>query len=243
MMTRIRFELLLCAGGVGAVLAAQAQTPFYAVSQDDFYQTVTNAVALERPLLDNAVRKIGSGTLALENPRMTRAELDVLEGGVAVSLTNAFAPPALPGALQQKVSFWVDANTNVVEAGGKVVRWHDVREASVDGPYAYMMATNAEVARQPTCVSDATLGGKKYLDFGYWGHQDTNVNSRWLFWAGTNGLEKTLDLRSVFIVFGSHNGNATGGGIMLIQNSTILSPAPSAPFAGGGGGLWISSPT
>jgi len=241
-MTRLRFTLLLCGVVVGAVLGTQAQTPFYAVSQDEFYQTVTNAAVLERPLIDNALRKTGSGTLALQNPRMTRAVLDVREGGVAVSLTNAFAPPPLPGALQQKVSFWVDANTNVVEEGGKVVRWHDVREASTDGPFAYMMATNAEVARQPTCVSDAALGGKKYLDFGVWGAQDTNPNSRWLFWAGTNGLEKTLELRSVFIVFGSHNGNTAGGGIMLIQNSTILSPAPTAPFAGGSSSLWINSP-
>ena len=240
-MTRLRFTLLLCGVVVGAVLGTQAQTPFYAVSQDEFYQTVTNAAVLERPLIDNALRKTGSGTLALQNPRMTRAVLDVREGGVAVSLTNAFALPTLPAALQQKVSFWVDANTNVVEAGGKVVRWHDVREASLDGPLQYMVATNAEVARQPTCVSDAALGGKKYLDFGYWGHQDTNVNSRWLFWAGTNGLERTLDLRSVFIVFGSHNGNTAGGGIMLIQNSTIL-PAPTAPFAGGSSSLWINSP-
>jgi hypothetical protein len=222
-------------------VTARAQMPFYTVSQDDFYQAVTNADTYERPLIDNTLRKTGSGTLTLQNPRMTRAVLEVLEGGVAVSLTNAFVPPALPDALRQKASFWVDANTNVVEEGGKVVRWHDVREASVDGPYSYMMATNAEVARQPTCVSDAALGGKKYLDFGVWGVQDTNPNSRWLFWAGTNGLEKTLELRSVFIVFGSHNGNSGGGGIMLIQNATILSPAPSAPFAGGSGGLWINS--
>lgn len=232
---------LMWALAVCRVLTVQAQTPFYAVSQDDFYQTVTNAAVLERPLIDNALRKTGAGTLALQNPRMTRAALEVLEGGVAVSLTDALTPPALPAALQQQVSFWVDANTNVVEADGKVVRWHDVREASVDAEvYQYMMATNDVVERQPTCVSDAGLGGKKYLDFGYWGHQDTNVNSRWLFWAGTNGLEKTLELRSVFIVFGSHNGNTSGGGIMLIQNSTIL-PAPTAPWAGGSGGLWINS--
>lgn len=226
----------------GLAAAAAAQTPFVAVSQDDFYQAVTNGAAYERPVIDNALRKTGAGTLTLRNPRMPRAALQVVQGGVEVSLTNAFVPPALPDALQQKVSFWVDANTNVVADGdGKVSRWHDVREASVDAqPYRYMMATNAEVARQPAWISDASLGGKRYLDFGYWGHQDTNVNSRWLFWAGTNGLEKTLDLRSVFIVFGSHNGNTTGGGIMLIQNSAILA-APTAPFAGGNLALWINS--
>lgn len=236
-----RSILFLCGMTVCMVLTARAQTPFYTVSQDDFYQTVTNADTYERPIIDNVLRKTGAGTLTLQNPRMTRAELDVLQGGVAISLTNTFVPPGLPVALQQKAAFWVDANTNVVADGsGLVSRWHDVREASVDGPYSYMMATNTEAARQPMVVSDAGLGGKKYLDFGYWGHQDTNVNSRWLFWAGTNGVEKTLDLRSVFIVFGSHNGNAsTGGGITLIQNSTILA-APSAPFAGGGASLWLS---
>jgi len=241
-MTRSHFTRLLCGGVVSAVLSAHAQAPFYTVSQDDFYQTVTNAAVLDRPIIDNVLRKTGTGTLTLRNPRMTRAELEVLEGGVAVSLTNTFVPPPLPAALQQKVSFWVDANTNVVEADGKVVRWHDVREVAVGGPYQYMFATNAEVARQPTCVSDATLGGKKYLDFGYWGHQDTNVNSRWLFWAGTNGLEKTLDLRAAFIVFGSHNGyTGVGGGICLIQNSSSLA-TPSAPWAGDPERLWASTP-
>ena len=237
----VRSIMLAGLASAGLAAAAAAQTPFVAVSQDDFYQAVTNGAAFERPVIDNALRKTGAGTLTLRNPRMPRAALHVVQGGVEVSLTNAFVPPALPAALQQKVSFWVDANTNVVADGdGKVSRWHDVREASVDGPYAYLMATNAEVARQPAWISDASLGGKRYLDFGYWGHQDTNVNSRWLFWAGTNGLEKTLDLRSVFIVFGSHNGNTTGGGIMLIQNSTILA-APTAPFAGGSSALWINS--
>ena len=239
---KTRMIPLMSALAVCRMLTAQAQVPFYAVSQDDFYQTATNAVTLERPLIDNVLRKTGAGTLTLQNPRMTRAALDVLEGGVAVALTDALTPPPLPEALRQKVSFWVDANTNVVEADGKVVRWHDVREASVDAEvYQYMMATNDVVERQPTCVSDATLGGKKYLDFGVWGAQDTNPNSRWLLWAGTNGAERTLDLRAAFSVFGSHNGNSSGGGIMLIQNSTILSPAPTAPWAGGSSALWINS--
>lgn len=238
----VRSILFLCGMTVCMAVTTWAQMPFYTVSQDDFYQSATNADTYERPLIDNTLRKTGAGTLTLQNPRMTRAALEILEGGVAVSMTNTFVPPGLPVALQQKAAFWVDANTNVVaDGGGLVSRWHDVREASVDGPYSYMMATNAEVERQPTVVADAGLGGKKYLDFGYWGHQDTNVNSRWLFWAGTNGVEKTLELRSVFIVFGSHNGNSTGGGIMLIQNSTIL-PVPSAPFAGGSSSLWINSP-
>jgi len=234
--------LVVCLMVIGVASRAQSQTPFYVVSQDDFYQEVTNAAALERPLIDNSLRKTGAGILTLQNPRMIRADLNVLQGGVAVSLTNTFTAPALPLALQQKAAFWVDANTNVVADGGGVVsRWHDVREASVDGPYSYMMATNAEVARQPTVVSDAGLGGKKYLDFGTWGDVNTNVNSRWLFWADANGLSKTLLLRSVFIVFGSHNGyTSAGGGIMLIQNSTIL-PEPTAPFAGGSDRLWIDS--
>jgi hypothetical protein len=237
-----RSILFLCGMTACAAVTALSQTPFYTVSQDDFYQSVTNTEIYGRPLIDNALRKSGAGTLTLQNPRMTRAELAVLEGGVAITMDDAFTPPALPAPLQQKASFWVDANTNVVaDGGGLVSRWHDVREASVDGPYSYMMATNAEVERQPTVVADAGLGGKKYLDFGFWGHQDTNVNSRWLFWAGTNGLEKTLELRSVFIVFGSHNGNTAGGGIMLIQNSVIYA-APSAPFAGGSSSLWINSP-
>ncbi len=226
------FVWAMCAAGV------RAQTPLVAVSQDDFYQTITNAAVYERPILDNVIRKTGADTLTLLNPRMTRAQVEVLAGGLAVSLTNAFIPPALPAALQQKVTFWVDANTNVVaDGGGLVSRWHDAREASINGPYRYMMATNAEVERQPALVSDAGLGDKKYLDFGKWGPQDTNVLSRWLFWAGSNGVAKALDLRSAFIVFGSHNGNGAGGGITLIQNTVILA-SPGAPWAGLSDRLW-----
>ncbi len=236
----LRSTLCVCVLAVCAAAGARAQTPFYAVSQDDFYQTVTNAVVYERPIIDNAIRKTGAGTLTLQNPRMTRAALEVLQGGVAISLTNAFVPPGLPAALQQKAAFWVDANTNVVADGdGRVSRWHDVREASVSGPYLYMMATNTEVARQPFLVTDAGLGGKRYLDFGTWGAQDTNTNSMWLFWTDTNGVAKTLDLRSAFIVFGSHNG-ALGGSICLIQNTVNLA-VPSAPFAGAQTLLWASS--
>lgn len=241
-MTRLRRGAFSVIGSIMAALAAAAQTAFYTVSQDDFYQTVTNPGTYARPLLDNAWRKAGAGTVTLQNPRMTRAELDVLGGGVAITLDDAFTPPELPAALQQKVTFWVDANTNAVaDGGGLVSRWHDVREASVDGPYHYMFATNAEVARQPALVADAGLGGKKVLDFGYWGDQDTNVNSRWLVWAGTNGVSKTLDLRSAFIVFGSHNGNTgMGGGICLIQNTSSLA-APAAPWAGAQDRLWAST--
>lgn len=60
------------------VCMARAQTPFYTVSQDDFYHVVTNADTYERPIIDNVLRKTGAGTLTLRNPRMTRAELDVL---------------------------------------------------------------------------------------------------------------------------------------------------------------------
>lgn len=225
---------------VCTAMSVQAQTPFYTVSQDDFYQAVTNAAVYERPVIDNAIRKSGAGTLTLLNPRMTRAQVEVLQGGVSVQVMDGFTAPALPAALQQKVSFWVDANTNVVADGdGNVSRWHDAREASVEGPYLYMMATNTEVARQPLLVSDAGLGGKKYLDFGIWGPQDTNVNSRWLFWVDANKVGKTLDLRAAFIVFGSHNG-ASGGSICLIQNSASLA-VPSAPFAGAPDRLWGSS--
>jgi hypothetical protein len=238
----LRSIMMACLILMGVVCSVQSQTPSYVVSQDDFYQTVTNAVAFDRPVLENTLRKTGAGILTLQNPRMPRAAMEVVEGGVEISLTNIFVNPQLPAALQSKAAFWVDANTNVVADGGGVVsRWHDVRESLVDGPYSYMMATNAEVARQPTVVSDAGLGGKKYLDFGYWGDQTTNVNSRWLFWADANGVSKTLLLRSVFIVFGSHNGyTSAGGGIMLIQNSTSLA-APTAPFAGGSDRLWIDS--
>ena len=81
---KTRMIPLMSALAVCRMLTAQAQVPFYAVSQDDFYQTATNAVTLERPLIDNVLRKTGAGTLTLQNPRMTRAALDVLEGGVAV---------------------------------------------------------------------------------------------------------------------------------------------------------------
>jgi acetyl esterase/lipase len=215
------------------------------VGQDDFYQEVraTNDVLFVRPLLNNAIRKTGSGAVTFQNPRVTRDGIDVLEGCLTVSFSDTFAPPALSGALRQKIAFWVDANTNVVADGdGRVSRWHDVRETSVNGPWQYMVATNGETARQPLLASDSSLGGKRYLDFGKWGAQDTNTNSMWLFWANTNGVSRTLDLRAAFIVFGSHNGNGGGGGITLLQNSASLSPAPTAPFAGAGDRLWLNNP-
>jgi len=187
------------------------------VGQDDFYEeiSVTEDTLLTRPLIDNQARKTGAGTATLVNPRMPRSSLRIDEGGVRVFASDTFAAPDLPDALQQKAAFWVDANTNVVADGSGVVsRWHDVREASVSGPYSYMMATNTDVARQPTVVSDAGLDGKNYIDFGKW-----NVNGKWLAWMNSAGVSTTLSLRSVFIVFGSHNGNSAGGGITLIQSS------------------------
>ena len=171
----------------------------------------------------------------MQSPRMPYASMQIVAGGVVISETNAFVNPELPSALQSKAAFWVDANTNVVADGGGVVsRWHDVREASVDGPYSYMMATNAESGRQPTVVSDATLGGQNYLDFGSW-----YGSGKWLFWADSDGALKTLSLRCVFIVFGSHNGNSTSGGaITLIQNAATLAAPPLAPFAAKDDRLW-----
>ena len=223
---------------LGCVLMAEGQD-FSIITQDDFYQEITNSAVLNRPVWENAVQKNGDGVLTLQNPRMPNSSLEILDGSVVVSETNTFVAPELPVALQTRAAFWVDANTNVVADGGGVVsRWHDVREASVDGPYSYMMATNSEtspVLRQPTVVSDASLGGKKYLDFGSWGTD----NSRWLFWADSDGALKTLNLRSVFIVFGSHNGNTSkGGSITLIQNTANLAAPPLAPFAPKDDRLW-----
>jgi hypothetical protein len=222
--------------------AASAQTPFFAHAQNDLLTTVTEA-DLERPLIEGALRKTGDGLLVLRNPRMPRAQLDILGGTVQVSFTNAFAPPALPAALQQKVAFWVDANTNVVTDGdGNAERWHDVREPSVSGPdFQYMMATNDVALRRPALTADPALGGKKYLDFGKWGGtQTSNDNARFLFMTTSNGLLRTaFALRTVFIVFGSHNGDSRGGGICLIQNTANLSPAPTAPWAAQSTQLWI----
>ena len=206
------------------------------VGQDDFYEELifSEDSLLARPVIDNQVRKTGSGTVTLVNPRMSRSKMNVVEGDVRILASDTFAAPDLSVELQAKAAFWVDANTNVVADGsGLVSRWHDVREASVEGPYSYMMATNAETGRQPSVVSDAGLDGQNYLDFDSWGG-----NGKWLFWANSDGDLTTLQLRSVFIVFGSHNGNGSGGGMTLIQNSTILDPAPSAPFAGDITRLW-----
>ncbi len=243
-MTEIRLVAFSAVGSIMTVLAASAQTAFYAASQDDFYQTVTNADIYARPLLDNTVRKTGAGDLSLQNPRMPRGGLDVRAGSVTVSFTNAWVPPELPVGIQQKVSFWVDANTNVVTDGeGNVERWHDVREPSVTGPdFLYMMATNDVASRRPARVSDPGLGGKNYLDFGKWGGTlYSNDNARFLFMTTSNAvLRNSFYLRTVFIVFGSHNGNGLGGGISLIQNNVSLSPE-SAPWAGQTTQLWIGN--
>ncbi|MDD4101224.1 MAG: alpha/beta hydrolase fold domain-containing protein, partial [Kiritimatiellae bacterium] len=193
-----------------------------AVGRDDFYTEVevTNEVAVARPLIAQDTRKLGSGRLKLINPRVNLGEMEIINGSVEVQMSDTFAQPELPAALRSKAAFWVDANTNVVaDENGKVVRWHDVREQSVSGPaYTYMMATNDVAERQPTVEVDAGLGNKKYLDFGVWGHQDTNENSRWLFWASPNGLVQELTVRAVFVVFGTHNSSG-GGCCTLIQHT------------------------
>ncbi len=153
---KMRSLLLMALILAGTAAAVRAQTPFFAVSQDDFYPVITNAADLERPLIDGILRKTDDSVLTLRNPRIPRGEFNVQAGSINLSFTNAFSAPALPDALRQKASFWVDANTNVVTDGsGKVERWHDVREPSVTGPvFQYMMATNDVAFRRPAVVAD-----------------------------------------------------------------------------------------
>jgi hypothetical protein len=81
---------------------------------------------------------------------MSRAGIDVINGDLAVTVSDTFAAPLLPEGLKQKAAFWVDAATHVIaDSEGRVSRWHDVRETLTQGPWRYMMATNAEAARQP----------------------------------------------------------------------------------------------
>ena len=214
------------------------------VGQDAFYTdlTLTNDTLVIRPLIDQSLRTLGPGTATFLNPRMPRAGIDVINGDLAVTVSDTFAAPLLPEGLKQKAAFWVDAATHVIaDSEGRVSRWHDVRETLTQGPWRYMMATNAEAARQPRLVTAAAPGDKTYLDFGVWGDPATNTASRWLFWAGTNGAPKALALRALFMVFGSHNGNGAGGGLCLIQNAASLTPAPTAPFAGASDRLWLNN--
>lgn len=241
---KMRSLLLMALILAGTAAAVRAQTPFFAVSQDDFYPVITNAADLERPLIDGILRKTDDSVLTLRNPRIPRGEFNVQAGSINLSFTNAFSAPALPDALRQKASFWVDANTNVVTDGsGKVERWHDVREPSVTGPvFQYMMATNDVAFRRPAVVADPALDGKKYLDFGSWGGTlYSNDNARFLFMSTSNGILRTsFALRTVFIVFGSHNAWGAGGSMCLIQNATSLTPE-SAPWAGDNTRLWIGA--
>lgn len=57
----------------------------------------------------------------------------------------------------------------------------------------------------------------------------------------SNGILRTnFALRTVFIVFGSHNAWGAGGSMCLIQNATSLTPE-SAPWAGDTTRLWIGA--
>jgi len=222
-------------------LCAMADTvTSFSVGSTDFYTdlVVTNDTLLQRPLINQTVRVSGGETLTLQNPSMANAQLDVTGGHVMLSLTNSLPAPYLSAALQAKIGFWVDATTNVVADGdGRVSRWHDVREASVAGPWSYMMATNSDTATQPLLKTDATLGGKQYLDFGKWNTPDpySSTNAMWLFWANTNGALKEMTVRAAFIVFGSHNAVIPGGTITLIQHTSY------AYFAGQFSYLWAST--
>jgi len=225
---------------VGMALHLFAQQS--AVGNTDFYTdwTITSNTVLQRPLVGQTLRVSGGQTLTLQNPVLTNGALEVVQGRVVLSLTNDLPEPALSSALQSKIAFWVDADTNVVaDENGRVSRWHDVREASVDGPYHYMMATNSIVTNQPVVVSDTVLSGKRCLDFGVKKNgNDTDGfadGSAWLWWANTNGVRQDFSTRAVFIVFGAQN--SSGGG-----NCTLIGHHSLAHFAPDSWRLWASTP-
>jgi len=238
-MARFRLVWMLWALAVWMTPHLFAQQ--VAVGNTDFYTdwAITSNTVLQRPLFGQTVRVTGGQTLTLQNPVLTNGALEVVQGRVVLSLTNDLPAPVLSAALQSKIAFWVDANTNVVADGdGRVSRWHDVREASVDGPWQYMMATNGETTLQPLLKTDEGLRGKRYLDFGKWNTSDpySNTNAMWLFWANTNGVLKELSVRAAFIVFGSHNAAVSGGTMTLIQHTSTAYFAPAFSY------LWASTP-
>jgi hypothetical protein len=69
---KMRSLLLMALILAGTAAAVRAQTPFFAVSQDDFYPVITNAADLERPLIDGILRKTDDSVLTLRNPHPTR---------------------------------------------------------------------------------------------------------------------------------------------------------------------------
>ena len=94
------------------------------------------------------------------------------------------ADAVLPQALQDKATFWLDANKNLVtDTDGHIVEWFDARETDVAAP---KNATKAIVQKQGNYPSDDLTvstfpNGRKYVDFG-----EYNEN-KWMMFVRTDG--------------------------------------------------------
>jgi hypothetical protein len=207
--------------GVAAVLTvafqSQASLPTNGLVSAGSYVEVsvagqTNATGLA---VSGTLEKRGAGELVLTNLFSLPGNVIVREG--TVTLTEAGLPASLPAALQRGLTFWVDANTNLVLGGSATVeKWLDAREASTNAPYAYMRAEHDfnyysngwARARKPVRVQgNASVNNLPMVDFGTFGA--TNTTAAWLPWRNADGSHGAItNIRAVFAVaaFPDSNG-------------------------------------
>jgi hypothetical protein len=202
---------------LAAVVRAFAALPTNGLVSAGSYAevTLTGQTNVTGLAVSGTLEKRGAGGLTLTNQYSLPGTVWVREGTVTV--TEAGLPSALPVALQRGLAFWVDANTNLVLGSSTTVaKWLDAREASTNGPYAYMRAEHDfnyysngwARARSPVRVQgNASVNSLPMVDFGTFGA--TNTTAAWLSWRKSDGTRGVLTtIRAVFVVaaFPDSNG-------------------------------------
>lgn len=162
------------------------------------------------------LEKTGAGRLEIPNGAFTEnapIEIDVREGTVAFTPSDAPAAYTQPKDVMNRAVFWVEAETNLCPrtggAAGEVESWLDVRETGTggaDAPFRYPHAvafTNDYLTAFPLAQ---TYGGKPGVYFRGYG------SGCFMTWLKPDGTQANLTgLRHVFIV---HGGETSSGHIL-----------------------------
>lgn len=162
------------------------------------------------------LEKTGAGRLEIPDGAFTEnapIEIDVREGTVAFTPSDAPVAYAQPKDVMDRAVFWVAAETNLRPraggADGEVESWLDVRETGTgeaDAPFRYPRAvafTNDWLTAFPLAQA---YGGKSGVYFRGYG------NGCFMNWVKPDGTQANLTgLRHVFIV---HGGETSSGHIL-----------------------------
>ena len=195
------------------------------------------------------LRKRGSGTLTLAAPALNGSGTLVVEEGAAVlDLDAATSAPALPAALQSRISLWLDATQNVVtDASGLVIDWFDRRETNLEaaGAHTYPFASSRHqwvpgaTGGQPSLVTDGSVAA--CIDFGP--YSSTFAGGKWLCLTNSPGSAVGyLATAEAFAVFARDSGNTgTPRGIGTIFGGHHQGNNANPVWTGGSDRLYFSN--